>query len=268
MSLQSEITSWRADYDQTNIASFNSAYLGSLRDVNGGYHTGAATYQPGTNNPYPFTIYTGQGVDHNTPALGGGKYLVQSTSGFTWKTTDNNSNGKYEFATSGSLNKLFLGYTPAGDNGAAPTSANLTKFDSAEPLVVVSGFNIAIDSVASSVFGVANGNSAIAVSGTFASLLANSSMFDSATLNSAVLYSLTFDSTTTQAFEFVLDKYLESKGSDITDSFADIQSALAGTGVSISYYDEAGDYASGGVVTSAVAQAALAESTSDLLQAA
>lgn len=267
MSLQSEITSWRASYDQTNIGTNNPAYLGSLRDVNGNYHTGLGTYENGYK-PYDFTIYTGQGVDHTIPTDGGGKYLVKSTNGFSWSTTDQDQDGLYEFTSSGSLNSLYLGYTPDGDNNPAPAQATLTTFNSDYPLIVVTGFNIAVDSVASSVFGVANGNSAIAVSGTFASLLANSALYESATLNSAVLYSLTFDSTTTQAFEFVLDKYLESKGSDITDSFADIQSALAGTGVSISYYDEAGDYASGGVVTSAVAQAALAESTSDLLQAA
>lgn len=267
MSLQSEITSWRVSYDQTKVNTYDPTYLGSLRDTNGVYHTGAGTYETG-NNPYDFTIYAGQGVNHNNTSLGGGKYLVESNSGFSWSTTDTNGNGLYEFQSSGSLNTLFLGYTPTGDISAAPKEATLTSFASAEPLIVVTGFNIAIDSVASSVFGVANGNSAIAVSGTFASLLANASLFESATLNTALLYSLTFDTTTTQAFEFVLDKYLESKGSDITDSFADIQSALAGTGVSISYYDEASDYASGGVVTSAVAQAALAESTSDLLQAA
>ncbi|WP_437610134.1 hypothetical protein [Erwinia sp. V71] len=267
MSLQSEITSWRADYDQTNVNTYNPAYLGSLRDTDGVYHTGAGTYKSG-NNPYDFNIYTGQGVDHNDSDNGGGKYLVTSTNGFSWSTTDANSNNLYEFQSSGSLNTLYLGHTPDNDTGAAPLSGTLTTFNSDYPLIVVTGFNIAIDSVASSVFGVANGNSAIAVSGTFASLLANSSLFESATLNTALLYSLTFDSTTTQAFEFVLDKYLESKGSDITDSFADIQSALSGTGVSISYYDQASDYASGGVVTSAVAQASLAESTSDLLQAA
>jgi len=72
---------------------------------------------------------------------------------------------------------------------------------------------------------------------TLSSILANSYLYDSVTLNSTVLYSLAFDNTEVQAFEWVLDKYLESKGSDITDSFEDIATALEGSGVYIGYYE-------------------------------
>jgi hypothetical protein len=263
MSLQTDVTTWRNNFDQTNINTNNPAYLGSIKDTSGVYHTGAASYQAGTNNPYPFTIYAGQGVNHTTPAAGGGKYVLTSTNGFSWTTTDSNGNGKYEFNTSGALNTLTLGTTPATDHGAAPASSTLTSFLSSAPLIQVTGFNVAVDYVAQHEFGVANGNSAIAVTGTFASLLSNAALFDSSSLNAAIIYDLTFDSTSTQAFEYVLDKYLESKGSDITDTYAHIQTALAGSGVSITYYAQASS--ASGVTTAAVAQA---ETSHELLHAA
>jgi len=73
-------------------------------------------------------------------------------------------------------------------------------------------------------------------------------------LNSTVLYSLAFDNTSVQAFEWVLDKYLESLGSDITDSFDDIANALAGTGVEIYYYDGSGFFSANDDVMPFLAQ--------------
>jgi hypothetical protein len=260
MSLQSDITTWRDSFDNTQISAYNSDYLGTIKGVDGVVYTGAAAYISGTSNPHPFSTYTGQGIDHTSADLGGSKYVVQSSTGFTWTTT---YNGSYSSSTSGMLNSLTLGTAPEADHGAAPTAAYLTSFDSYSPLIQITGFNIAVDYVAQTSFGVADGNSAIAVTGTFASILSNSSLFASTTLNAAIIYDLTFDSTSTQAFEYVLDKYLESKGSDITDTYAHIQTALAGTGVSITYYDQASS--ASGVTTAAVAQA---ETSHELLHAA
>lgn len=268
MSLQTVTSTWRGDYDETAIGTHDPAYIGSILDVNGSYHTGRGIYE--STSPsyaiYDFNCYAGQGVDYSTPANGGGKYLVQSEGGFSWDTTYDSGTQKYTFVTSGDLDCLYLGYTPGGDTGAAPASSTLTTFDAYESLLVVTGFNIAVDAVAVSEFGATDGNDGIAVSGTFASILANASLYEEATLNSAVLYGLAFDNTTTSAFEFVLDKYLESLGSDITDSFTDIATALTGTGVSITYYDEADEYADGGVIGCGCTESAEAES--DLLLAA
>ena len=262
MSLQSDITTWRDSFDNTHISTNDPAYLGTIKAVNGNVYTGIAAYQSGSN-PYPFYTYAGQGVDHSTPAFGGSKYVVQSNTGFTWNTTLNGS--QYASSTSGTLNSLTLGTTPDvnSEHGAAPTAAYLTSFDSYSPLIQITGFNVAVDYVAQHSFGVANGNSAIAVTGTFASILSNAAYFSTSTLNAAIIYDLTFDSTSTQAFEYVLDKYLESKGSDITDTYAHIQTALAGSGVSITYYDQASS--ASGVTTAAVAQA---ETSHELLHAA
>lgn len=233
MSLQTAITDWRDIYDETGIGQNDPDYIGSIRDVNGVFHTGVGIYQPGTNQIYDFNWYAGQGVDYANPSLGGGKFLVESSAGFSWNTIDQNSNGLYEFVTSGNLNTLYLGDTPSGDTGPAPASGTLTTFNAGLPLLVVNGFNTAVNAVAASQFGVANGNSAISVSATAAdgtalsSILANANLYETATLNSTILYSLAFDKTNTQAFEWVLDKYLESQGSDITDSFEDIQTALS-----------------------------------------
>lgn len=273
MSLQTAIADWRSTYDQTEINAYKPAYIGSIRDTSGGFHKGTDIYITGTNQIHNFNVYAGQGVDHLNPSNGGGKFVVESTAatGFAWNTVDTNGNGKYEFVTSGQLNKLSLGYTPAGDNGAAPGSlSTLSSFNTGEPLLVINGFNVAVNAVAASQFGVAHGNSAINVSATAAdgtvlsSILANASLYESATLNSTVLYSLAFDNTGVQAFEWVLDKYLESKGSDITDSWAGIQNALSGTGVSISYYD----YAPSSAVAADAYAVAAAEVDSNLLLAA
>lgn len=272
MSLKNVINDWRDTYDQTMIDQYHlPAYIGSVKATNGNTYEGVAIYQAG-NKIYDFKVYAGQGVDHLNPSNGGGKFVVESTAatGFAWNTVDTNSNGKYEFVTSGQLNKLSLGYTPVGDDSPAPEAATLTAFNTSYPLLVINGFNVAVNAVAASQFGVANGNSAINVSATAAdgtalsSILANVSMYESATLNSTVLYSLAFDNTGVQAFEWVLDKYLESKGSDITDSWAGIQNALSGTGVSISYYD----YAPSSAVAADAYAVAAAEVDSNLLLAA
>lgn len=273
MSLKTAIDDWRDIYDETIIdTQHNPAYIGSIRDTSGDFHTGTNIYITGTNQIHNFNVYAGQGVDHLNPSNGGGKFVVESTAttGFAWNTVDTNGNGKYEFVTSGNLNKLSLGSTPAGDNGAAPASGTLASFDTSEPLLVVNGFNIAVD-YAASLFGAGyNGNTAISVSATasdgtvLSSILANASLYESATLNATVLYSLAFDNTGVQAFEWVLDKYLESKGSDITDSWANIQNALNGTGVSISY----SEYASSSAVAADAYAVATAEIESDLLLAA
>ncbi|MFJ5483614.1 hypothetical protein [Pectobacterium actinidiae] len=273
MSLKTAIDDWRDIYDEAIIVTQNDpAYIGSIRDTSGTFHTGANIYIGVTNQIHNFNVYAGQGVDHLNPSNGGGKFMVESTAatGFAWNTVDTNGNGKYEFVTSGNLNKLSLGYTPSGDNGAAPASATLTSFDTGEPLLVVNGFNIAVD-YAATLFGTGyNGNSAINVSATasdgtaLSSILANASLYESATLNSTVLYSLAFDNTGVQAFEWVLDKYLESKGSDITDDWADIQTALSGSGVSVTYYD----YAPSSAVAADAYAVAAAEVESDLLLAA
>jgi len=265
--LQTDITTWRGDYDQTGINNYNSSYIGSILDVNGNYHTGTGIYDPNAVAPtyeiYDFCCYAGQGVDHNTPINGGGKFLVQSDAGFSWDTTYDPETELYTFVTSGSLDSLYLGYTPSGDYGAAPASATLTTFDADKSLLVVTGFDIAVDAVAANVFSVADGNAAISVSGTFASILANAPLYEEATLNSAVLYGLAFDNTATQAFEFVLDQYLQSLDADVSlaSSYADIATALANTGVSITYYDYADDYAVGGVIPCGCAETEVASDT-------
>jgi len=267
MSLQTAVNNWRAGYDETGINDVGTPYIGSLLAVDGSFHTGGDIYIPGTYQIHDFNWYAGQG---NDATQGGSKFVVNSVDGFSWNTTFDSSTGSLQFVTSGSLNALYLGHSAPEDNGPAPASADtLTEFDLTYPLLAVHGFDIAVN-YAASLFGAADGNSAIAVSATasdgttLSSILANSSLYDSVTLNSTVLYSLAFDNTNVQAFEWVLDKYLESLGSDITDSFDDIAAALEGTGVEISYYDFDSDYSTyplGGAV-------AFAEVEDDLLLAA
>lgn len=255
MSLQTDITTWRADYDSTGAdINHNPAYIGSIRDVDCQYHTGGGIYDPNVASPnyeiYDFYCFAGQGVDYATPTNGGAKFLVQSDGTFSWDTTYDSVTEKYTFVTSGDLDNLYLGYTPVGDYGASPAAATLTAFDVDKSLLVVTGFNIAVDAVAASVFNVTDGNSGIAVSGTFASILANAGLYEEATLNSAVLYGLAFNNTNTQAFEYVLDEYLKSEGATngLSDTWANIDAALVGTGVTITYYDYADDYVAGGVI--------------------
>ncbi|MDR0701385.1 MAG: hypothetical protein LBF61_03080 [Azoarcus sp.] len=259
MSLQTDTTAWRGIYDQTEINAYNSDYIGSIWAAgveDCGYHSGSGIYDPTATPPtyeiYDFNWYAGQGVDHVTPGNGGGKFLVNSAEGFSWDTTYDNVAELYTFVTTGDLDTLYLGYTPVGDYNPSPKCATLATFDAYESLLVVTGFNIAVDAVAVSEFSVTDGNSAIAASllvdDNGNSILANAGIYAAATLNSAVLYGLAFDNTTVQAFEFVLDKYLESRGSDITDPWASINAALVGTGVSITYYNEAGDYVADGVI--------------------
>jgi len=241
MSLQTAVNEWRAGYDETGINQIGTPYIGSILDTNGGFHTGGGIYET-AYKIYDFNWYAGQGVNPDNPEFGGSKFVVHSEGGFSWNTVPGASSDTYQFVTSGSLNSLYLGHSAPEDNGAAPGSADtLTEFDMTYPLLAVHGFDIAVN-YAASLFGAADGNSAIAVSATasdgtaLSSILANAGLYDSVTLNSTVLYSLAFDSTNVQAFEWVLDKYLESLGSDITDSFDDIAAALDGTGVSIDYY--------------------------------
>jgi len=245
-SLQNAVNDWRAGYDNTGAnINHDPAYIGSILDVNGNYYTGGDIYDPSASPDYKiydFNWYAGQGVNPDNTSAGGSKFVVNSEGGFSWNTTFDSSTGSLQFVTSGSLNSLYLGYSAPGDNGPAPAEDTLTTFDMTQPLLTVHGFDIAVN-YAASLFGAADGNSAIDVSATasdgttLSSILANSSLYDSVTLNSTVLYSLAFDTTNVQAFEWVLDKYLESLGSDITDSFDDIAAALEGTGVEISYYE-------------------------------
>jgi len=165
MSLQSAINDWRADYDETRINEYNPDYIGSIRDTSGVYHTGPGIYQTGSNAIYTFNVYAGQGVDHDNPTLGGSKYLVYSNAGFSWNTIDEDGNGKYEFVTSGNLDGFILGYTPTGDYNPSPAEATLGAFDFTQPFLAVDGFSIAVN-YAASLFGAADGNSAIDVSAT------------------------------------------------------------------------------------------------------
>lgn len=271
MSLQSNINIWKGLYDNTgiNAGGGNPDYIGSVIDVNGLYHKGIDIYTGNGYEIYDFNYYGGQGVKLNDPS--GGKYLLESTGGFQWDTVSGTT--ALAMQTSGSLNSLYLGTTPLGDAGASPGQYTVTTFNGGEPLLVVEGFNIVSD-YAATLFGATDGNDSILLSQAgsgaatgidFGDLMAKPGYYESATFNSAVLYNLAFEENAAgvSTFEWALDKYLESKGSDITDSWASIDTALSGTGVSIDYYDFAEDYAVGGVVASAAA-----EVESDLLLAA
>lgn len=280
MSLQSNINAWQGIYDNTGIKAGggNPAYIGSVFGPSG-YHQGTGIYDPsapaGTHEIFDFNWYAGQGVP--TGGSSGGKFLLGSTNGFSWDTVDANNNGVLEFVTSGSLNTLYLG--TSADNSASPECATLTAFDPNSSLLVVNDFNIAVDYVAFNTFGVADGNTAITVNGTspqsieFTSLMSNPQYYESATLNSAILYDLAFEdnANSQQAFEFVLDQYLlglSSNTVDLSSTDAAINGVLAGTGVSITYYDYADEYATDGVIPTDCGCSATAGIESDLLLAA
>jgi hypothetical protein len=284
--LSSIINNWLGSYDNYGLAGYNPAYVGSILATNGNFHTGGtgmpdSIYQQNTNNIYPFIWYAGQGVDHVTTALGGSKYLLYSEyapnetgcachgkTGFSWDTLDADEDGFYEFVTSGTLDVLYLGYTPVDDDAPSPLEDTLTTFDTDSPLLVVSNFSCLINYVAEEVFGVEDGNAAIdvddLVDGNGDSILANPQYYESATLNSTIIYGLAFDNTATPAFEYVLDQYLLgiSGGTVGIGSNLDvIKAALASfeSCVVIDYYSAAGNYAANAVVTEALAQSKLCE---------
>ncbi|HEN8221988.1 TPA: hypothetical protein U7301_000531 [Pseudomonas aeruginosa] len=262
MSLQSKISTWQGIYDNTGIygGGGDPNYIGSVCATNGSFHQGGDIYQSGYKI-WDFNWYAGQGVP--VGGSSGGKFLVGSDNGFSWNTITSGSSMK--FVTSGELNTLYLGTTPIGDNGASPACSTLTTFDDDEPLLVIQGFNVAVD-YAASLFGSGyDGNSSIAY-GTTAStdgtaiedLMSNPGYYNSVTMNSAILYDLAFENNgiAMQTFEWVLDQYLESIGSDITESVSVIQGKLAAAGsdLSIDYYTYAdGNYPSTGCACSATA---------------
>ncbi|HFF3752482.1 TPA: hypothetical protein ACGCMY_005637 [Klebsiella pneumoniae] len=246
--------------------------------MNGNWHGGGSIYTGNGNEIYKFDWYAGQGVTPYTnpaSAVPGGKYLLESTGGFEWDTVTATGNPSLlAMETSGTLNTLYLGTSADVEN--SPAQGTVGTFAAYESLLVVQGFNYVVD-YAASLFGASSGNGSILLSQagtgaatglTFGDLMAKPHYYESATFNSAVLYNLAFEENTAgvSTFEWALDKYLESKGSDITDDLATIQSALTGTGVSIDYYEFADDYAAGGVIASA--NSAFAEAESDLLLAA
>ncbi|EDY8730843.1 TPA: hypothetical protein P2A77_001705 [Salmonella enterica subsp. enterica serovar Agona] len=270
MSLQSNINAWQGIYDNTGIYQNggNPAYIGSVCATDGSFHQGVDIYQSGYKI-YDFNWYAGQGVP--VGGSSGGKFLVGSDNGFSWDTLPSGSSMK--FVTSGELNTLYLGTTPIGDNGASPDCSTLTTFDDDEPLLVIQGFNVAVD-YAASLFGSGyDGNSSIAYGTTafgtaIEDLMSNPGYYNSVTLNSAILYDQAFENNGIgmQTFEWVLDKYLESIGSDITDTVSTIQAALttAGSDLSIDYFT----YADGNYPTSDCGCSATAGVESDLLLAA
>lgn len=279
MSLQTNVTNWLNAYNEHDIqTTHNPDYIGSILDTNGQFHTGGGIYKqpPATGLEYEihdFNWYAGQGVDTGTGI--GGKYLLHSENGLSWDTVNATTTGLYNFVTTGSLDTLYLGYNAFGDTDEAPAQATLTAFDEFESLLVVNNFNVAVDYVAG-LFGGANGNSQINVSslvdGNGDSLISYPQYYEQVTLNSAIIYDLAFEAadSSSSTFENVLDAYLSgvSGGSiDIGNDISVINSYLSGVGSSLSfeYYDEAGDYASGGVIT---ASAPVAEVESDLLLAA
>lgn len=277
MSLQSVINDWLGDYDNTHQTDPATATksIGSILTVANVYHTGGAgesnsIYVPNSNHPYEiydFKVYAGQGLDSVGPGAFGSKFVLESTSGFSWDTVDANNNGKYEFVTSGNLNTLKLGY--AADTGYAPGETTLTAFDTAEPLLVVNNFNVVVDYVALNTFGVADGNAQITVNAGNQNLFSYPQYYDKVTLNSAIIYDLTFEkaAAATSTFEYVLDQYLlglSGNTVDLSSSWAAINSTLSGTGVSISYYD----YAPSSAVAADAYAVAAAEVESDLLLAA
>lgn len=278
MSLQSNISAWQGIYDNTGIYQNggNPLYIGSVCGPSG-FHQGPGIYDPsapsGTYQIYDFNWYAGQGVPLGGSS--GGKFLVGSINGFSWDTVDANNNGALEFVTSGSLNTLYLGTTPIGDSSESPECSTLTTFNPLQPLIVVNGFNIAIDAVAKLITGngSADGNTAIPVDSSvttpslFTNLMSNPQYYESATLNSAILYDLAFENNahSQQAFEYVLDQYLKAEGASlgIADTWTNIDLALSDTDVSIDYYPTAlGHYPT----TSCAC--ATAEVESDLLLAA
>jgi hypothetical protein len=274
---------WRIDYDEYEIdTNHKSAYIGSIFDVDGVYHTGNDIYQ--STSPsyviYTFDWYAGQGVDHVMPSNGGGKYLLYSEYeansdckiGFSWETTYDSVAGLYSFVTAGSLNTLYLGYTPDGDYAPSPEQGTLTAFDPTGSLLVVSNFNCVVNAVAETLTGIegADGNTQFDAP----SWLANAGLYDQVTLNSAVIYGLAFDNTPTSAFEVILNAYLESLPGDVSlaSGKTAIDTALsdADSCVVIEYYEEAGYYNSAagewnGVVTEALAEQYLCDCGCDVM---
>lgn len=278
MSLKSNVTAWLGDYDNSNQTGANATKsIGSILTVGNDYHTGGAgepnsIYIPSSSHPpyeiYDFKVYAGQGLDSVGSGAFGSKFVLESTSGFSWDTVDANSNGKYEFVTSGNLNTLKLGY--AADTGYAPAQATLTAFDTSEPLLVVNNFNVAVDYVAFNTFGVADGNAQITVNAANQDLFTFPQYYEQVTLNSAIIYDLTFDAAAaaTSTFEYVLDAYLSSFSGGAITSASDISvinSYLSshGSSVSFDYYTTAPSSFS-----SVEASTAFAEVESDLLLAA
>lgn len=278
MSLQTNVTNWLNAYNEQPIQTTHlPAYIGSILDTNGQFHTGGLIYKqpPATGlqyEIYDFNWYAGQGLNS---AGEGGKYLLHSENGISWDTVNATTAGLYNFVTTGSLDTLYLGHNPITETGAAPTAGNVTSFNPYESLLVVNNFNVAVDYVAG-LFGGTNGNSLINVSSLVDAngngLISYAQYYEQVTLNSAIIYDLAFEAAPSSysTFEYVLDAYLSgvSGGAiDIGDDINVINSYLSGVGSSVSfeYYDEAGDYATGGVITSS---AAVAEVESDLLLAA
>ncbi len=277
MSLKSNVTAWLGDYDNSNQTGPNATKsIGSILTVGNDYHTGGvgtlySIYDPNSSLPYEiydFKVYAGQGLDSVGPGAFGSKFVLESTSGFSWDTVDANNNGKYEFVTSGNLNTLKLGY--AADTGYAPAQATLTAFDTSEPLLVVNNFNVAVDYVALNTFGVANGNAAITVNAGNQGLFSYPQYYEKVTLNSAIIYDLTFDeaAAATSTFEYVLDAYLSGFSGGAITSASDISvinSYLSANGSSVSfdYYATAPSS-----LSSVEASTAFAEVESDLLLAA
>jgi hypothetical protein len=259
MSLQSDINTWQSGYDNSGITSLSGTnYIGSILDVSGVYYQGGNIYDPSSSAAYgiyDFNWYAGQGVNSTTQE--GSKYVLYSENGFSWDTDDDDDDGSYEFVTTGSLDTLYLG--TAADTAASPLEATLTEFSLYSPLLVIENFDVVVDTVASNVFGVTDGNDDIDITATgtaedgtsidIEDLMSNPSYYESVTLNSAIIYDLAFDTSaeSMQTFEWVLDQYLESIGSDITDSYTDIDTALtaAGDGVTIDYYDYTAYYGDG-----------------------
>ncbi len=277
MSLKSNITTWLGDYDNTNVTDINTATesIGSILTVGGVYHTGGAgesnsIYDPDSSLPYEiydFKWYAGQGLDSSGF---GSKFLAYSENGMSWDTKFSTVPNKFEFETTGDIDTLYLGYN--ADTDYSPAQATLTAFDANESLLVINNFNVAVDYVALNTFGVADGNGLITVNAGNQDLFSYPQYYEKVTLNSAIIYDLTFDEAvaSTSTFEYVLDAYLSGFSSGAISSASDISvinSYLSSNGSSLSfdYYDEAGDYAAGGVVT---ASAPVAEVESDLLLAA
>lgn len=93
------------------------------------------------------------------------------------------------------------------------------------------------------------------------------------TLNSTVIYDLAFNATATSTFEFVLDQYLSGISGNTISSVSSLSAINAyldtiGSAVEFQEYASAGSYASGGVVTEALAQTYLDASDCGLLLAA
>ncbi|SHE90580.1 hypothetical protein SAMN02745117_01010 [Lampropedia hyalina DSM 16112] len=271
MTLKSNIDTWTGLYNNTgiNAGGGNPAYIGSVIDVNGNPHVGPAIYTGVGNAIWEFNWYAGQGLPSG--GTSGGKFLVESTGGFSWDTVPA-TGSLLSMETEGSLNTLYLGTNALGDTGASPGQYTVTTFNPLQPLLVVDGFNYVVD-YAATLFGASDGNDTILLTDTtagglaFEDLMSKPGYYGSATMNAAVLYNLAFEENVegVSIFEWALDQYLKHEGAanGIADTWTNIDNALSDTNVSIDYYAQASTYASGGVITSAAA-----EVESDLLLAA